>query len=117
MLHCLRILVIALLLPAYCLAAVGVGKTLPYSAGADSVLIEGHTNPEHLGDDRAANVDDLFLELGDTSDDLAEVLTPNWACLPTSFLPQAVPAGAAEQATGRTPDKLLRPPIAAAPRA
>lgn len=117
MLRCLRVLVIALLLPAYCLAAVGVGKSLPYSAGADSVLIEGHTNPEHLDDDRAANVDDLFLELGDTSDDVAEVLTQGCACWPSSSLPQAIPAGAAEQARARTPDKLLRPPIAAVPRA
>lgn len=117
MLRCLRVLVIALLLPAYCLAAVGVCKALPNSAGADSVLIEGHTNPEHLDDDRAANVSDLFLELGDTSDDVAEVLTASWAYVPSSFLPQAVPAGAGAQARARMPDNLLRPPIAADSRA
>lgn len=106
----LRALVIALLLPAYSLAAVGVGEFLPANLGAGTVLIEGHENPESLGDGFAENVADLVFELGDTSDDAAELPTAAMLISFAAPLPDDILAAIDARPPVNTPESPLRPP-------
>eukprot|EP01136_Pigoraptor_vietnamica_P005634 Opistho-1_new@37540 len=110
----LRALVIALLLPAYSLAAVGVGHFVAATADSAEVLIEGHQNPESLADGFADNVLDLMFELGDTSDDAAELPMTAAPLLLAGSLPGDVTVAPDAAAPLNTPDRLLRPPKATA---
>jgi len=96
-----RILVIALLLPAYGLAAVGAPRA---ATGDDSLSITADATAP--GDDIAALVD----ELGDTTDDMSD------HCLPHTFTFCAAPPPAAPPSLGRQGavdaprERILRPP-------
>jgi hypothetical protein len=113
----LRALVIALLIPAYGLAAAGVAVFAQVASGDGQVLIEGHQNPESLDDEFAGNVADLAFELGDTSDDAAELPTTAPALPPAVPAPSAALCAPDPRPPANTPDPLLRPPKSASLRA
>jgi hypothetical protein len=106
----LRTLFIALLLPAYSLAAVGVCEYLPVVAGVGAVQIEGDQNPASFDEGLAGHVEGLVLELGDTSDDAAELPTP----VPSHQYASPAPEGVSVYSDDKPPissaERLLRPP-------
>jgi hypothetical protein len=110
-----RVLVCALLIPAYALAA-GVVVHGPDATGI--LLIEGQKPPlvADAKGDADGDADEwvgLLLELGDTSDDMSDHCASAPAVLPRAPLPQAAVAGPLPQPAGRTLGTLLRPPRAA----
>lgn len=113
----LRALVIALLIPVYGLAAIGVAAFAPADNGEGQILIEGQQNPESLSDGFSGNVADLSFELGDTSDDAAELPAALMQALlavpPGATLPPAPDA----RPQAKQPEQPRRPPKATAPRA
>lgn len=117
MLPRLRALVITLLVLAYGLAAIGVAKFTPISAGAGHLVVEGQQNPESLSDEFLGNVADLAYELGDTSDDMAEVPMPVAVLRLASTEPERFHAAHDGRPLRDRQDSLLRPPNRAASRA
>ncbi|MDC6171310.1 hypothetical protein, partial [Paucibacter sp. XJ19-41] len=101
----LRALLIALLIPIYGLAAVGI--VAPDDANAGQLRIEGHQNPEALGDSFSGNVADLAFELGDTSDDVSEIPPP--ASLLTA--PAPAPTAVLSAADSRPPTSRAETPL------
>ena len=103
-----RVLVIALLLPAYGLAAVGTTPSLAGLADAQQqldALAQGDLPAD-------ADVSVLLQELGDTSDDMSDHCLPHLA--PSA--PGAAPAAPLQLSRPPAPDappgRLLRPPRA-----
>jgi hypothetical protein len=117
MLPRLRALVITLLVLAYGLAAIGVATFTPTSAGAGVLVVEGQQNPESLTDGFLGNVADLAYELGDTSDDMAEVPMPVTVLRLASVEPERFHAVHDSRPLKDRKDSLLRPPNGAASRA
>ncbi|MCU7370558.1 hypothetical protein PEC18_06625 [Paucibacter sp. O1-1] len=111
----LRALLIALLIPIYGLAAVGI--VAPDDANAGQLRVEGHQNPEALGDSFSGNVADLAFELGDTSDDVSEIPAPASLLSVQAPAPIAVLGGADARRPTGSADTLLRPPRAGSRRA
>ncbi|MFG6457770.1 hypothetical protein [Roseateles sp. BYS96W] len=96
-----RLLVIALLLPAYALAAIGTPPG-PGAASAACALADTET-PDG---DVAALVD----ELGDTTDDMSDHCLPYTATFPTALTP-AAPASLGRRLAVDAPlTRILRPP-------
>jgi hypothetical protein len=113
----LRAFVIALLLPAYGLAAVGVVAFTSATSGAGNWQIEGQQNHESLGDTFEGNVADLAFELGDTSDDAPEFPMTVRSPLVLACAPEGFAAISDARTPTNAPDSALRPPDAAVPRA
>ncbi len=96
-----RLLVIALLLPAYALAAIGTPPG-PEAASAASTTADGDA-PD---DDVTALVD----ELGDTTDDISDHCLPYTATFPAALTP-AAPASLGRRLAVDAPlTRILRPP-------
>jgi hypothetical protein len=112
----LRALVIALLIPAYGLAAIGVAAFVPTDHGVGQVLIEGQQNPESLSDGFSGNVADLSFELGDTSDDAAELPAALTQAALTAPPGATLPTAADARPQAKQPEQPRRPPKAIAPR-
>jgi hypothetical protein len=104
----LRILVCALLIPAYALAA---GVVVHGSDPAGLPQMEGAEQP--LAADLQGDADELsglVLELGDTSDDMADHCASAPAISLRAALPDAAAMGPLLQPEGLTLGTLLRPP-------
>ncbi|MDY0747124.1 hypothetical protein SNE35_21635 [Paucibacter sp. R3-3] len=108
----LRALVIALLLPAYCWAAIGVDAFVPAQSKAGLAVLE-MSEPAAPGVDLSDQVADLVSELGDTSDDAPELLTTLPAVSAVVLSAADVPHAPNARPPVNTPDRLLRPPRAA----
>lgn len=111
----LRALLIALLIPVYGLAAVGI--VAPDEANAGQLRIEGHQNPEALGDSFSGNVADLAFELGDTSDDVSEIPPPESLLTAPAPAPTAALSAVDPRPPTSRAETPLRPPKADALRA
>lgn len=106
-----RILVIALLLPAYGLAAVGSTPSLAGLAVAQQELAAlAPATGVQAESPAAADVAALLQELGDTSDDMSDHCLPHVVCIAAAGRP-AVPVDLGRApATDAPPGRLLRPP-------
>ncbi|HEY0957399.1 MAG TPA: hypothetical protein VGE36_21795 [Roseateles sp.] len=105
MLRWFRLLVIALLLPAYGLAAIGVPAFAPGDA-----QVSASEEPAPPVDDVAA----LIAELGDTSDDASDHCPSPTATLAATPLPTALPSLGRHLTIDAPLARLLRPPRPAA---
>ncbi|NCT85179.1 MAG: hypothetical protein GXC94_18680 [Comamonadaceae bacterium] len=105
MLRWFRLLVIALLLPAYGLAAVAT----PPLPDSEAVLMAGEAPAS------AADIAALIAELGDTSDDMSDHCLPHAADLAVAQPPAAPPSLGRRLAVDAPLAQPLRPPSAATP--
>lgn len=114
-----RLFILALLIPAYGLAAVGVAGFLPGTdSSAERMVVDGHGLPALLASLAAAeasgDADDerleLIFELGDTSDDISDHCVPHAVVArlgpPRVMSPLPVPGPRPDI----WPQGLLRPP-------
>lgn len=127
-----RLLVLALLIPAYGLAAAGVALSLSTATVVDAaladaattpdavpqagstLLVEGHVHPAQLAQ-LAADHDDvdvlsLIFELGDTSDDMPELGWPQMPCVPSAPAQFTRAPWLSSPAPSAWQPSLLRPP-------